>query len=113
MPERLSLMAERMLNDQQNTLYFSVVSLWEISIKTGLGRPDFSVDPALLRRGLQESFYRELPMTGDHALMVATLPLLHRDPFDRLLIAQALSEGLLLLTRDAAIAQYPGPIKLV
>ena len=96
-----------------NELWFSAASLWEISIKHGLGRQDFRVDPHLLRRGLLENGYRELSISGVHALATAHLPALHKDPLDRMLVAQAASEGVLLLTSDAVVARYPGPIRHV
>ena len=102
-----------MIQDRDNRLYFSAVSLWEITIKRGLGRADFRVDPALLRRGLVENGYDELPVTSTHAIEIGRLPVMHKDPFDRMLVAQAGSEGLLLLTSDALVARYPGPIQLV
>ena len=92
---------------------FSVVSLWEIAIKFALGRPDFQVDPRVLRRGLLDNGYRELPITADHALATAGLPPIHKDPFDRLLVAQATVDGIVLLTADQIVARYPGPIRLV
>ncbi len=97
----------------ENQPMFSVVSLWEVAIKTGLGRADFKVDPHELRRGLLANAYDELPILGEHALAVTGLPPLHGDPFDRLLIAQTITEGVLLLTADAAVARYSGPIRLV
>jgi len=90
---------------------FSAESLWEIVIKRGLGRDDFQIDPRALRRGLTDNGYHEMPINGAHALMVDNLPALHKDPFDRILIAQAMLEGLTLLTSDALVAQYPGPIR--
>ena len=92
---------------------FSVASLWEVAIKASLGRHDFKADAALLRRGLIENGYLELPVAGEHATAVAALPMLHRDPFDRLLVAQAQVEGILLLTSDPLVAAYQGPIRLV
>ncbi len=102
--------AMRYVEDDDNTLYFSAASIWEIVIKHGLKRTDFVVDPTLLRNGLLESRYQELPVTGQHTLLVRTLPDLHKDPFDRILIAQAASEGMTLLTSDAMIARYPGSV---
>jgi PIN domain nuclease of toxin-antitoxin system len=92
---------------------FSTASVWEIAIKAGLGRDDFRVDPARLRRGLLHHGWSELAVRGTHAVAVAGLPALHKDPFDRLLAAQALSEGLTLLTTDRRLKAYPGPIRLV
>lgn len=112
-PERLSKDASTMIQNRENRLYFSAVSIWEITIKRGLGRADFRVDPALLRRGLVENGYEELPVTSTHAIEIGRLPVMHKDPFDRMLVAQAGSEGLLLLTSDALVARYPGPIQLV
>ncbi|KDE19014.1 twitching motility protein PilT (plasmid) [Acetobacter aceti 1023] len=112
-PDKLSARAKALLEDQDNVLLFSAASLWEITIKAGLGRADFQIDPHLLRRGLIENGYQELPITSQHALMVGQLPDVHRDPFDRILVAQATVEGLLLLTHDPLVQAYPGPIEAV
>lgn len=112
-PERLSTVARVLLENPSTTLHFSVASLWEIAIKRSLDRSDFRVDPHLLRRGLLDNGYIELGIKGDHALATVGLPMLHRDPFDRLLVAQAMAEGLLLLTSDTQVAAYPGPVRLV
>lgn len=111
MPERLSAVARGLLDDPLNELLFSPASLWKIAIKRGLGRPDFQVDARVLRRGLLDNGYRELPITGAHAVAVDGLPPIHKDPFDRLLIAQATVEGITLLTADAVVASYPGPMR--
>ena len=110
-PERLSPAARRLLNNPRNTLMFSAVNLWEIAIKKTLGREDFQVEPRLLRRGLLDNGYAELPITSEHAVGIDSLPLLHKDPFDRLLLSQALIEGVTLLTGDAQLARYPGPVR--
>lgn len=112
-PGRLSPEASDLIRDPDNNLIFSAVSIWEITIKKSLGRSDFRVDPALLRRGLVENGYSELPITSRHAMAIAHLPPIHKDPFDRILVAQADSEGLLLLTGDERVASYPGPIQRV
>lgn len=112
-PDRLSVRARSLMEDQDNDLVFSAASLWEVTIKAGLGRADFQIDPHLLRRGLIENGYAELPVTGQHALAVGQLPDVHRDPFDRILVAQATVEGLLLLTHDPLVQAYPGPITAV
>ena len=91
-------------------LSFSAASIWEVAIKSALGRPDFRADPHLLRRGLLDNGYEELAITSAHAAAVSQLPHLHRDPFDRILVVQATAEGCTLLTADAALAAYPGPI---
>jgi len=112
-PERLSSAARILLEAQEHELVFSAASLWEVAIKSALGRKDFKVDAAVLRRGLIENGYLELPVSGDHAVAVATLPGLHKDPFDRLLVAQAQVAGITLLTADPQVAAYPGPIRQV
>jgi PIN domain nuclease of toxin-antitoxin system len=105
-PEKLSESARTLLTTPENFLFFSAASIWEIVIKRGLGRDDFKVDPRRLRKMLIVHGYTELPVTAEHALKIETLPLLHKDPFDRLLLAQAHTEGLLLLTVDASVLQY-------
>jgi PIN domain nuclease of toxin-antitoxin system len=105
--------AAALIDDPANDLLFSAASLWEIAIKRGLGRDDFKVDPRLLRRGLLDNGYLELTISGAHALAVGDLPNLHEDPFDRILVAQATVEGVLLVTADAVVAGYPGPIRKV
>jgi len=112
-PERLSEEAYTLLSDQQNELFFSSASIWEIVIKSGLGRDDFQVDVRVLRRGLVDNGYHELPITSQHTIGVDNLPLIHKDPFDRILVAQANVEGITLLTADALVAQYSGPIRSV
>ena len=112
-PERLSPAARDLIEDPGNALIFSVASLWETAIKRGLGRDDFQADPRLLRRGLLDNGYAELVITSEHVVSIDSLPRLHRDPFDRLLIAQATVEGITLLTADPRIADYPGPIRKV
>lgn len=102
-----------MIGEPDNELWFSAASLWEITIKRGQGRTDFRVDPNMLRRGLLENSYRELPVTGPHAMATAHLPPIHKDPFDRMLVAQAEFEGALLLTSDEVVARYPGPVRRV
>lgn len=92
---------------------FSAASLWEIAIKRGLGRPDFRVDPGRLHAALMANGFEELPVRGIHAAAVAGLPPVHRDPFDRILVAQASTEEIDLLTSDPVVARYPGRIRLV
>jgi len=106
-PEKLSESARTLLTSSYNVLFFSAASIWEIVIKRGLGRDDFKVDPRRLRKMLIVHGYAELPVTAEHAFTVETLPLLHKDPFDRLLLAQACAEGMMLLTVDASVLQYP------
>lgn len=110
-PERLSRKTRGLLNDPDNSLLFSAVSLWEIVIKQTIGRDDFKVDPRALRRGLLDNGYGEIAITSAHALAVEDLPPLHRDPFDRMLLAQSRVEGFTLLTADGAVLRYPGLVQ--
>jgi PIN domain nuclease of toxin-antitoxin system len=112
-PDKLSHTAKKLIEAPENKLFFSSVSLWEIVIKHSLGRADFQVDARLLRRGLLTHGYQELSVTSEHAVAVATLPLHHKDSFDRMLIAQSQIEGYILLTSDNTLAQYQGQIQLV
>jgi PIN domain nuclease of toxin-antitoxin system len=112
-PEKLPVQAREMIDDRENQLIFSPVSLWELSIKRGLGRNDVRADSRLLRRGLLDNQYLELPVSGAHVIAMDTLPPLHNDPFDRMLIAQAMIEGAALLTVDPLVAQYHGPVRMM
>lgn len=105
-PDRIASPVRELLEDQASSLYFSSASVWEVVIKRALGRDDFSVDPARLRRLLVANGWIELPVTSDHALAVAALPPLHRDPFDRILLAQARTERLQLVTADRRLLEY-------
>jgi len=109
----LSAAARSLMGDPANALYFSPASIWEVAIKNRLGREDFKADPHLLRRGLLDNGYVETPITSEHAVAVSVLPDLHKDPFDRMLVAQANVDGITLLTSDDRLAQYPGPIQKV
>jgi len=111
--ERLSSQARRLIGYPENELLFSMASVWEVAIKYGRARDDFQVDPRLLRRALLDNGYRELAVAGEHAVAVANLPPLHRDPFDRILVAQSVVEGITLLTSDPRVAQYPAPVRKV
>lgn len=110
-PERLSAATKALIEDPEHQLVFSAASLWEVAIKRALGRPDFVTDPRLLRRGMLDNGYTELSITSEHALAVDSLPQLHRDPFDRILVAQATVEGMVLVTADPVVMSYPGPIR--
>jgi len=112
-PGRLSDTASALISAPENELFFSAASLWEIAIKHGLGRSDFKVDARVLRRGLLDNGYSELPIGSEHAVAIDSLPPIHKDPFDRILVAQATVEGITLLTVDALVAQYPGPVQRV
>ncbi|MGH8210946.1 MAG: type II toxin-antitoxin system VapC family toxin [Steroidobacteraceae bacterium] len=112
-PDCLSNEARALIDAPENELLFSVASLWEVVIKRGLGREDFKADARLLRRGLLDNGYGELPIGSEHVVAIDSLPPIHKDPFDRVLVAQAQVEGITLLTADSLLAQYPGPIRSV
>jgi len=110
-PKRLPKNIRTLLEDKDNELLFSAASLWEVAIKSRLGRKDFRVDAGLLRRGLLDNGYSELPIFSSHVIAINSLPPIHKDPFDRVLAAQATFEGITLLTNDPVVARYPGPIR--
>jgi PIN domain nuclease of toxin-antitoxin system len=112
-PDRLPARARAMIENRENELIFSAASLWEIVIKRRLGRDDLRVDPGLLRRSLLDNNYCELPVTSVHAVAVDSLLPIHKDPFDRILVAQAMVEGMALLTVDPVVARYRGPVRKV
>jgi PIN domain nuclease of toxin-antitoxin system len=110
-PENVSRRTRDLIQDRDNDVFFSVISLWEIELKRSLGRQDFTADPALIRRALLHEGYTELEVRAQHALAVARLASLHRDPFDRLLLCQALVEKLVLITNDELLLQYPQDVR--
>jgi PIN domain nuclease of toxin-antitoxin system len=107
---RLSDKARAMIVDPGNDKIFSVASLWEIATKAALGRESFVFDAAELRAGLHARAFAELPVTGAHALAILRLPSIHKDLFDRMLVAQAAEEKLTLLTADVVVASYSAAI---
>lgn len=110
---KISVQTRVLLEDPDNLLFFSSASIWELSVKHALGKGDIPVHPRVLYQALHEQDFVELPLKGPHTFVLETLPPIHKDPFDRLLIAQAIHEEMLLLTSDAIVAQYEGPIRLV
>ena len=110
-PGRLTPQARELLSDPATELVFSTASIWEVVVKSALGRSDFRVDPRPLRDGLLQNGYRELAIESEHALAVSHLPPIHNDPFDRILMAQAQVENITLLTRDEKLARYPVAIR--
>jgi PIN domain nuclease of toxin-antitoxin system len=110
-PARLPKSVRALINDQENELLFSAASVWEVAIKNSRGNDDFQADARVLRRALLDNGYTELPITGEHAVRLERLPPIHKDPFDRMLVAQAEFEGITLLTNDRMVAEYPGPIR--
>lgn len=109
-PERLPALAVSMIENQDNEIFFSAASIWEVAIKQS-AKSGFDLDPSLFRREMLEVGYQELPINGQHSAAVTSLPKIHEDPFDRILVAQANAEGMELLTCDSKVAAYPGPIK--
>jgi PIN domain nuclease of toxin-antitoxin system len=103
-PERLTREARSRL--RANDVYVSSASIWEISIKAGAGK--LSADPEVVLNAIEPAGFSLLPVTGTHAAKVAELPPIHKDPFDRMLVAQALAEPMILLTNDTALPAY-GP----
>jgi len=112
-PEKIPAGMRAALEDPENELVFSAASMWEIAIKNGLERPDFKVDMWFLRRCLHDNEYTEVPVTSEHAAFTQVLEKLHKDPFDRMLIAQACVDDLILVTADRLVAQYSGPIQMI
>ena len=110
---RLSAAGRELIEDPENTLWFSAASLWEVAIKSRLGREDFFVDPRMLHRALLHNDYNELAIIGVHAAALDLLPPIHNDPFDRLLVVQSQIESLTLLTGDKVVARYEGDIRLI
>jgi PIN domain nuclease of toxin-antitoxin system len=109
--EQLPLSANAVLQDPAQQLVFSLVSIWETAIKYALGRPDFTMHPQQLQTGLLAYGFTQLPISSNHVIAVARLPPVHRDPFDRLLVAQAEVEGLTLMTTDKQLTQYGPHVK--
>ncbi|MDE2878066.1 type II toxin-antitoxin system VapC family toxin [Candidatus Palauibacter soopunensis] len=113
LPEKLPPAARAAIENPETEMFYSAASLWEIAIKSGMGRADFSVDPRVLRHRLRINGYSEVPVVGAHAAAVDLLPPIHKDPFDRLLVAQAQIEGLTLWTADAVLGRYAGSIRVI
>ena len=112
-PQKIPAKLRKKLEDKNNTPVFSAASIWEICIKNSLGRKNFKVDAGLLKRGLNDNGWSELAITSSHTLATEYLPPIHKDPFDRLLLAQAEVEGFKLYTSDKLLAKYPGPVELL
>jgi len=112
-PAKLSPKARRLLESEEQDLLFSAASVWEIAIKRQIGRLAFSVSPAEIVEAARDTGFRELPVRAAHAVALDRLPLRHRDPFDRLLIAQAVAEGAGFLTADRALRQYSDLVDFV
>ena len=112
-PDKLTKRARKLLEDPGSNLWFSAASVWEIAIKNGLRREDFQIEPRRLRRGLLDNGWRELAILSEHGIATLSLPAIHKDPFDRMLIAQAQVEGFVLVTSDDVVAKYGGQVRKV
>ncbi len=111
-PDRIPASAKDLLVEPDAPITFSMASIWEVAIKASLGKPDFSVDPSRLRLGLLDRDFQELQIKSEHLYEIQSLPHHHRDPFDRLLIAQARVEGLAFITCDKQLSLYGDPVRL-
>lgn len=112
-PDRLDPALAAQLADRERPVHYSVVSVWEVAIKSSLGRPDFQIDANALRQGLQREGFRELPIAAEHVLAAQHLPWIHRDPFDRLLVVTARQEQLELLSADRTLCGYGDGVRWV
>jgi PIN domain nuclease of toxin-antitoxin system len=111
--KRLSREARDLIEDEGNEVHFSAASMWEIAIKSALGRSDFRIDIPAMATALPAMGLTELPVTAAHAVAVTRLPAIHRDPFDRILIAQSIAEPLVFITNDAVLARYGESIRVM
>jgi PIN domain nuclease of toxin-antitoxin system len=110
---KLPARVARLFRDGRHRFFYSAASLWEITIKASRGREDFVADTAAIRDTLEANGFEELPVTGQHAVALAALPPIHADPFDRMLVAQAIVEPMALITSDARLGAYPATIEVV
>lgn len=110
-PDRLSSADTLVISDKQNVVMFSVASIWEIGIKSALGRWDFDIDPAAVLAAARLDFH-EHSITSADALRAAALPRHHQDPFDRMLVAQAIGADAVLLTADRLLVSYGRHVRL-
>jgi PIN domain nuclease of toxin-antitoxin system len=112
-PHKISPELASLLSDPSNHLYFSSASIWEISIKESLGKRDFHVSSNKLHDGLVENGYNEIKVSALHAMGVIKLPFIHRDPFDRILVATAIWENMPLLTNDSTLSPYHSLVRVL
>jgi PIN domain nuclease of toxin-antitoxin system len=112
-PHKISPELASLLSDPSNHLYFSSASIWEISIKESLGKRDFHVSSNKLHDGLVENGYKEIKVSALHAMGVIKLPFIHRDPFDRILVATAIWENMPLLTNDSTLSPYHSLVRVL
>ena len=112
-PHKISSELTSLLSDPSNHLYFSSASIWEISIKESMGKKDFKVSTKKLHEGLVENGYKEIKVSALHAMEVMKLPFIHRDPFDRILVATAIWENMPLLTNDSILSPYHSLVRVL
>ena len=112
-PKRLPKEVRAALESPTNEVLFSAASIWEIAIKAQMGRANFKVAPAEIAQAAVDSGFVELPVRAEHGARVSSLPLHHRDPFDRLLVAQAMTEPCRLVTADAILGGYSELVVIV
>jgi PIN domain nuclease of toxin-antitoxin system len=112
-PHKISPELASLLSDPSNHLYFSSASIWEVSIKESLGKKDFHVSSNKLHDGLVENGYKEIKISALHAMGVIKLPFIHRDPFDRILVATAIWENMPLLTNDSTLSPYHSLVRVL
>lgn len=111
--KKLPARVARLFRDGRHQFFYSAASLWEIAIKAARGRDDFVADAAEIRDALEDNGFLELQIAGEHAVAVSKLPPIHGDPFDRMLVAQAIVEPMALITSDERLAAYPATIEVV
>lgn len=111
-PERLNADVQIQLSDPENTVYFSVASIWEIAIKSSLNKAAFNFSPEVIHQLAIETGFTELAIQAQHTFATASMAWHHRDPFDRLFIAQTLSLPAYLLTSDSVLEQYTELVQL-
>jgi PIN domain nuclease of toxin-antitoxin system len=112
-PARVSAAVRGIIENPRARLYFSAISIWEIAIKRARHPDTFQPDATLMRDRLTASGWQELAFTGEHGIVAAALPMLHRDPFDRALVGQAIVDRLDLFTADRMLGSYGAPVQLL
>ena len=112
-PDKLSATAKSYIAEESNQLFFSSASIWETSIKAGLGKSNFTLNPSLFYKSLLKNHYIEIKVSSLHATGVSKLPQIHRDPFDRLFISTARWENMTLLTNDDRLSSYGSNVEFV
>lgn len=105
-PDKVPMRMVRLIEDTGNRVWFSSASIWEIAIKHSLGKDEFPVEPGMIWKAARQTGMEELAVSAEHAVGVDALPWLHRDPLDRMLVAQARVEGMKLLSVDAQVNAY-------